>query len=540
VTDPDRPTAADILARRLHEAGCRHAFGMPGGEVLALVEALERAGIRFILAKHENAAGFMAEGVYHRTGAPAILVATLGPGALNGVNVVANAHQDRVPMIVLTGCVDADEALGYTHQVLDHGAVFAPITKAQFRLSADGAANIAERAVTLATDPRPGPVHVDVPISVAEATVAPPAPLRRAPASALAPVGGDLARARAALGAAQRPIAMLGLDLLGVADRAGVQAFLEHFNMPFVTTYKAKGIVPESHPLCLGAAGLSPLADRQVLPLFAQADAVLAIGYDPIEMRSGWRNPWSPERQMVIDISPVENTHYMHHDTLHFRSDIPATLEALAQGTAPGATWPTTEPEAARAALGAAFPRDDLWGPAAVIDEARAVLPPDTLASADSGAHRILLSQMWQVEEPRGLVQSSGLCTMGCALPLAIGMKLAAPDRPVVSFSGDAGLLMVAGDLATAAELKTPVICIVFVDASLALIEKKQRERQMINRGVDFARHDFAAIGRAFGGAGVRVRSRAELRDALGEALAAQTFTVIAAEIDRGAYDGRL
>ena len=112
--------AADILARRLYDAGCRHAFGMPGGEVLTLVDALEKAGMRFILAKHENAAGFMAEGVHHVDGAPAILVATLGPGVLNGVNVIANAHQDRVPMIVLSGCVDDDEALTYTHQVLDH------------------------------------------------------------------------------------------------------------------------------------------------------------------------------------------------------------------------------------------------------------------------------------------------------------------------------------------------------------------------------------------------------------------------------------
>ena len=114
--------AADLLARRLYEAGCRHAFGMPGGEVLTIVDALQKAGIDFVLTKHENNAGFMAEGVYHRTSAPGILVATVGPGALNGVNVVANAEQDRVPLIVLTGCVDADEALTYTHQILDHQA----------------------------------------------------------------------------------------------------------------------------------------------------------------------------------------------------------------------------------------------------------------------------------------------------------------------------------------------------------------------------------------------------------------------------------
>jgi len=538
---PDAPLrAADIVARRLYVAGCRYAFGMPGGEVLTLVDALERAGIRFILAKHENAAGFMAEGVYHRDGAPAVLVATLGPGALNGVNVVANAHQDRVPMIVLTGCVDADEALSYTHQVLDHQAVFRPVTKASFRLTAEGADNIAERAVTVATDPRPGPVHIDVPIGVADTVVRPRVPSRRPAASAVAPAGADLALAREWMAGTERPVAIIGLDML--TDRSGcvLRAFLEHFEIPFITTYKAKGVIAEDHELCLGGAGLSPLADGHLLPLVRQADLILCIGYDPIEMRTGWRNVWNPNEQRVIDIATVANDHYMHQASLNFVADIGATLEALAQGCAARKTWPQGEPQAVKTALSSAFPVDDDWGAAAVIAEARAVLPADALATADSGAHRILLSQMWGCSEPRGLVQSTALCTMGCAVPLAIGQKLRSPERTVVSFSGDAGFLMVAGELATAAELKTPVIFVVFVDASLALIEKKQRERQMPNHGVDFARHDFAAIGAAFGGRGVRVRNRDELRRALSEARQSETFTVIAAEIGARDYDGRI
>ena len=111
---------ADIIARRLAEAGCRHAFGIPGGEVLTLIDALELAGIEFRLARHENAAGFMAEGTHHMTGAPGILVATVGPGAANALNVAANALQDRVPLIILTGRVDAAEAITYNHQVFDH------------------------------------------------------------------------------------------------------------------------------------------------------------------------------------------------------------------------------------------------------------------------------------------------------------------------------------------------------------------------------------------------------------------------------------
>ena len=149
--------AADLVARRLYEAGCRYAFGMPGGEVLTIVDALERAGIRFVLCKHENNAGFMAEGVHHRDGAPAVLVATVGPGAVNGVNVVTNAYQDRVPMIVLTGCIDDDDALTYTHQVMDHAQVYRSITKGSFMLTADGADIIADKAVSLANQARPRP-----------------------------------------------------------------------------------------------------------------------------------------------------------------------------------------------------------------------------------------------------------------------------------------------------------------------------------------------------------------------------------------------
>jgi acetolactate synthase-1/2/3 large subunit len=537
---PDTIRAADALARRLYAAGCRTAFGMPGGEVLTLIDALEKAGIRFILAKHENAAGFMAEGVHHRDLAPAILVGTIGPGTLNGVNTVANALQDQVPLIVLSGCMDADEAQSYTHQVLDQAAVFKPLTKAQFTLNAGAAHLIADKAVAIATEGRHGPVHIDVPISVAEAQVPAEPPAPRAPATARAPHGADLATARDWLAQARRPVMIVGVDALNEGAQSAVQQFAEDHHVPVITTYKAKGILPEDHALSLGGAGLSPLADQHILPFVQAADLVLCVGYDPIEMRPGWRNVWDPRQKHVIDISAMPNHHYMHQGTLNFVTDCAPTLAALSEGLDTDETWPEGEIYQLRTALASAFRRDEDWGPAAIIDSCRKILPRNTIASADSGAHRILLSQMWECYAPRDLMQSSALCTMGCALPLAIGAKLAAPDRPVVSFSGDAGFLMAVGELATAAELDIAPIFVVFVDASLALIEKKQRERQLANFGVDFAQHNFAAMGVAFGGVGVTVRDRAGLEAALTEALRADKFTVIAALIDRGAYDGRI
>lgn len=531
---------ADIIARRLFKAGCRHAFGMPGGEVLTLIDALEAAGIAFHLAKHENAAGFMAEGVHHVDGAPAVLVATVGPGALNAVNVVANAFQDKVPMVFLTGCVDADEAERYTHQVVDQTAVFAPITKGVFRLNAGAADVIADKAVTLAQEGRAGPVHIDVPIGVADKMV-PDVEVCCAKAAPVAPVEGvALETARSWLSQAARPVMIAGLDVLAQEAAADVAGFCERFGIPLITTYKAKGILAEDHPLALGGAGLSPLADTHLRPFVEAADLVICAGYDPVEMRAGWQDIWDAQTVNVIDIAAEPNRHYMHQATLSFVAGVAPTLQALGLAEPQALVWPKGEIADLKTALATAFAPEQDWGPGVVISECRAALPADALASVDSGAHRILLSQMWTCTQPRTLLQSSGFCTMGCAVPLAIGMKLAAPEKQVVGFVGDAGLLMGIGELATAAELGVAPIFVVFVDASLALIEIKQRQRQLKNAGVDFDAHDFTTLGEAFGGAAHTVHNRAELRLALEAAQRSKRFTVIAAVIERGAYDGRI
>ncbi|WP_296419804.1 thiamine pyrophosphate-binding protein [Pseudooctadecabacter sp.] len=528
--------AADVIAQRLYAAGCRYAFGMPGGEVLTLLDALDKAGITFVLCRHENAAGFMAEGVYHRTGAPGILLATVGPGALNGINVVENARQDRVPMIVLTGCVDADQAQTYTHQVLDQPQVFRAITKATFTLTAGAAHVTIDKAVGIATEGRPGPVHIDVPISVADAP-ATGTGILRADALPMVPAPDALAEARTALASAKRPLIVAGLDVASEAGAAVVTKAAETLQAPVITTYKAKGTLPEDHPLSLGGAGLSPKADTILMPLIAQADVVLLIGYDPIEMRPGWQNPWDPATQTVIDMTAAPNHHYMHQASHNFIGDPVATTAAMLPDAAlPG--WPDDAVARAKSALMDAFAARGDWGPARAIAVCQDILPDDALLTADSGAHRILLSQMWRAKFPKTLTQSSGFCTMGCAVPLAMGAQIADRNRTIVSFSGDAGFLMCVGDLATAAENNLSTIFVVFVDASLALIELKQRGRQLKNTGVDFARSDVAAIGRAFGGNGYTVDNEDDLRAALRDAQTSDRFSVIAVEIDKGAYDG--
>lgn len=535
------PNAADIIARRLHEAGIRHAFGMPGGEVLALVDALDRAGIGFVLAKHENAAGFMAEGVWHATGAPALLVATVGPGMANCVNVVANAQQDRVPLVLITGRVDPAEAESYTHQVFDHQAVLRPLVKGTFQAASGGIDRMVDRALVLAMDGQPGPVHIDLPISVAEGQEPDAAPFRRAPVAPAAPATGvELDAARALLAGARRPLVLAGVDALNQGAEVDVAAFCRRFSAPLLTTYKAKGILPETAPLSLGGAGLSPKADAVLKPLVAEADLVVLAGYDPIEMRINWRDPF-PAGVPVIEFSAVPPLHQMHAATHLFCGHVGAGLAALAEGIVPATAWPVGRIDSVRQALTTAFAPEPVWGPGRVFETVRRLAPPETVVTVDSGAHRILVSQMWAAPAPRRMLQSTGLCTMGCALPLALGYKFARPDVPVIAFVGDAGLEMVLGELATARDLALGVIVVVLVDRKLALIDLKQRAMNLKQVAVSFGDTDFPAVARALGGFGVRVETVGALEEAFVSALEQpKRFTVIAAAIDDNAYAGRL
>lgn len=531
--------AAERIARRLRAFGCRHAFGIPGGEVLAMVEALRAAGIRVGLTRHENAAGFVAEGVHHADGAPAVLVTTLGPGLANAVNVVANAFQDRVPMIVLAGSVPAALAHRYTHQVLDHRELLASVTKAALRVEPGAADRLAEKALAIATAARPGPVLLDLPMDVQERDEPEyrPAPARRGPA---VPAEGEaLATARAWLAEAERPLAVAGLDVAREPAAPAVAAFCRRFGVPLVTTYKAKGVLDEEDPLALGGAGLSPVVDARLRPLFAAADCILLIGYDPIEMRAGWCDPW-PADARVIELAAAPNHHFVHRARLEFVGDPAASLARLADGLEPRATWPEGEPARVRRALVAERRLDEAWGPAAVVDVLRRVLPPDAVVTTDSGAHRIVLSQAFTCRLPGTLLQSTGFCTMGCALPLAIGRKLAEPRRTVVATTGDGGLEMVLGELATLRDLALSLPIVVFADRELALIGLKQRSRGLPEAAVALGPTDWPAVAAAFGGRGRRVRDRETLAAELRSALARPGFTLIAAELEARDYEGRI
>ncbi len=533
-------TGAQLLASVLAAHGCKRAFGIPGGEVLAIIDALANEGIEFILTKHENSAGFMAEGAWHADGLPPVLIATIGPGVANAINTIANAHQDKVPLIFISGCVDAEEAKSYTHQIFDHGAMLAPVVKKSFMTNAENIHRICDEAVKLALSPQFGPVHLDVPVTVAEN----PAVSSGLMDTIIDPVKNTVTEPHLEdcakiLSEAENPVAIAGVDAVNELAGQATADFCRKFKIPLVTTYKAKGLLDEADPLALGGAGLSPKADNIVLPLIAKADTVLLIGYDPIEMRIGWRNPWS-ENAKVVEITPVERSHGMHTVTHTIQSTVEDGLQALsAKMVVQRNKLPDTISQT-RNTLREAFSPTSKFGPDRVFQTLREVMPDNTVATADSGAHRILLSQMWRCPSPRTLLQSSALCTMACALPIAAGYKFAKPETPVVAFVGDAGIEMGLGELATLREHGIPIIITILVDESLTLIEMKQRASQRPNLGVDFSGSDFPAIAAAMGGYGVWIDDSETLASEASKALNRDCFTLLACRIGRKAYDGKI
>ncbi|WP_110752479.1 thiamine pyrophosphate-binding protein [Phyllobacterium leguminum] len=530
---------ADILARTLHAHGVRHAFGVPGGEVVTLIDALQAAGIVFHLARHETSAAIMAAGASTISGNPELLVTTVGPGLANAVNGIADSFQERIPLIVISGIVDRETRARYTHQVINHAQLLRPVVKASFEVEPESVASTVARALAIATAEPMGPVHLDLSPAVAAASspgktvIFPPAQFG-AVASVTDPAVRFLAER---IRTAERPLILAGLE--AARSRAGpaLQQLAVTIGAPVLTTYKAKGIFPEDHPLSLGGAGLSPLADRVLLPLVQAADLVLMVGYDPIEMRLGWLD-FVADRDKLVDITRAVSDHGMHHAGARISVDPKTLLQALNGAVTERRSWIGAEPAKAKMELDNIFSTRTAWGPHAIIDHLHRTAGDDSLVTVDSGAHRILLSQKWLAAKPLSLLQSAGFCTMNAALPLAIGAQVADPSRRVFAVMGDGGLEMGIGELATVRDLALPLTIVLFQDRSLALIAMKQASAGLPPAGVTLGETDFAAVARGFGGYGVNVGNEDEFRNELEAADKRKGFSLIACRFDASAYDG--
>src|SRR5574337_894903 len=286
------PTNAEVIARTLAAEGVRYAFGVPGGEVVVLIDAIRRAGISFLLVGHEASAAFMADVTGQITGQVGVCVATLGPGAMNLATGVANAYLDRSPLLALTAQIAPDRFASFPHQRLPLDRVFGAITKGSFLVDGRSEEGVVTDAVRLAQTGRPGPVHLAIPGEIAAAQML---PLERTeiPAEIRISGGAHRAEVRAALEAAMQPLMLIGLGARP-QDASVVRAALDATGWPWMTTPKGKGIVPEDHPGFLGVAGGMAI-DSVIVETLALSDLIVGIGFDPVECDK----PWFLDRPIV-------------------------------------------------------------------------------------------------------------------------------------------------------------------------------------------------------------------------------------------------
>jgi acetolactate synthase-1/2/3 large subunit len=484
----------DLLVSILREAGVRWAFGVPSGPVLPLIEALRGSGVDYVLTASETSAGFMATTVGQLTGVPGVCVATLGPGATNLATGVGAAWLDCAPVLAITCNVPTPWLERRIQMRIDHHALFRPLTKASFTLRSDNLASTLVEALELARAEPPGPVHVDLPedVGVAPAVERLPAGIEgrrgsRGPAefsratapglsraTALPDLPGDVfERLAAALAESRRPVLLTGLSFTRVTTPHKLLRFVESQNLPFVSTLHAKGFLPESHPNWAGVLGRARRSDVQAF--LDQADLVVAVGYDPIEINY---EEWIGTIPLIhlstepADVGPEVTVH------LNAAGDLDRAIDHMAELQPTANDWTAADFHAHRQKLERALRPDGReLGPHHVLDVLRKKLPEDGILAYDVGAHTHQIATQWRTDQPLACFSTNGWSSMGFGMPAAYAAKLIYPERPVVGVVGDGCFQMTAGELAMARRLDLAVPIVVLNDGWLGLIKVKQERK---------------------------------------------------------------
>lgn len=529
-------TVARNVVTGLRDLGVRHIFGVPSGGWVDYMEAIRTTdGIDFVLASHEGGAGFMADVCGRLTGVPGVCFGTFGPGATNLATGVGGATLDRSPMIALTDEMPAP-LRGRTVQMgIDHQALFAPLTKATMRIAADGATDTLAEAARIALSGRPGAVHVGLPQGMSAEAVEAQAigAVEADPLPMPDPAATDALVA--AFAAAERPVLAIGLGAVhaGVQDR--IAALAERFGLPVLLTPMAKGMIAEDHPNYAGVL-FHALSDM-VGQTHAEADLVVAIGYDPIEFNY---ESWMKDGLALasVDVAPIDIDRDKHPVAAEVVGAIAPALDALLALPAASKDWDLAGLAARRAAMFAKLAgRGGAFGPCAALDVLRDVLPDNGIMTCDVGAHTHLIGQHWRTPKPGTQIMTNGWSAMGFGLPAAIAAKLCRPDTPVCCVLGDGGFLMTAGELATAVREKLPLVIVIFTDNDLALIRIKQEKKSNPIYGTPVRAEGTIGGPSLFGVPVTVARDPAEFRAALVAGFAADGPVIVEALLDSREYD---
>lgn len=523
--------ASDLFVRCLEHEGVDTIFGVPGEETLDLLESLRASSIRFIVTRTEQAAGFMAATVGRLTGKPGVCLSTLGPGVTNFVTSAAYAYLGGMPVVIISGQKPIKQRSQGHFQIVNAIEVLKPVTKFSASI-VDGARipPLVREAFRIASQERPGPVHLELPKDIAaEVTSGAPLPVRHV----RRPIAEHKAIEKAvhAIQQAHSPLLLIGSGANRKLTSKMLSEFVDATGVPFICTQMGKGVLDERRREYLGTAAVSEFDFMHAI--VKKSDLILAVGYDinekpPFTMNdvsvvhinftpASVEHVYAPELEVIGDIANAiwqintQLTRQSHWDfSAHYQIAVHAREYAMARESSD--SFPVL--------------------PQRIVADVQSTLPHDTLVSFDNGMYKLWFCRNYSVSVPNSFLVDNALATMGAGLPSGIAAKLLYPDRPVVVITGDGGFMMNSQELETAVRLKLDLVILIINDNGFGMIKWEQDLKKFDRHGLDFGNPDFVKYAESYGAHGHRVTAAEQLKSLLEQCLAQKGVHLIDVPVD--------
>jgi acetolactate synthase I/II/III large subunit len=539
-------TGAQMLVKCLKKEGVEVIFGYPGGVVIPIYDALFEGDIRHILVRHEQGAAHAADGYARATGKTGVCMATSGPGATNLITGIANAYMDSIPLVAITGQV-ARPLIGTDgFQEADTTGITAPITKHNYLVKdPEELAVTIKEAFHIASTGRPGPVLVDIPVDVSNSLVDENKKVHLSLPGYKPTMKGNKKQIRQAASrifSASRPVIFAGGGVVSSGASPELRKLVKTIEVPVITTLTGKGTYPENDPLSLGMAGMHGTKYANIA--FSETDLVIAVGVRFDDRVTGKLSEFARDADVIhMDIDPAEIGKNVKADVpiVGDAKNVLASLEKDCReikSKKKGCGWSAWLKRIAE--LKKQYPlkydRDSKKiKPGYVIEMIDKLTDDDTIICTEVGQNQMWASQFYRYNEPRKLITSGGLGTMGFGFPAAIGASMGMPDKIVVDIAGDGSIQMVSQEMATAVSNKLPVKIMLLNNGYLGMVRQwqelfweKRYSHTCVNNCVDFVK-----LVEAYGGVGIRVQKKEEVEAAIKKALSINNLVLVDFWIDR-------
>ncbi|GAB3314810.1 acetolactate synthase large subunit [Haliea atlantica] len=533
--------ASDLMVRALEAEGVEYIFGIPGEENLDLLESLRQSSIQLILTRHEQGAGFMAATYGRLTGKVGVCLSTLGPGATNLVTPAAYAQLGAMPILMITGQKPIKTSKQGRFQVIDAVDMMRPLTKFTCQIvSGDRIPSVVREAFRLASEERPGAVHIELPEDIAaEDTSAPliPASTVRRPIAEYKAINAAVSM----IEQADRPVLVIGAGANRKLTCKMLREFVDKTGIPFITTQMGKGVLDEHGEAFLGNTALSD--NDFIHRALSHADLILNVGHDVVEKPPFFMRP-DGARVVHINFQSAQ-VDPVYFPQLEVVGDIANSIWQIKEQTTTQSHWDFSffrKVHAAYVEHRRELEDDQRFPmlPERLVKDLRRALPRDGIVTLDNGVYKIWFARNFPAAFPNSLLLDNALATMGAGLPSAMAAKMVYPDRAVVSVCGDGGFMMNSQEMETAVRLGLHIVVIILRDDAYGMIKWKQSNMHFDNFGLDYGNPDFVEYARAYGARGWRVGATEELQPLIRSCLEEPAVHLIDVPVDYSLNDQTL